>query len=79
SFVCSALHSLMGGGSVLPFITALRYSLASLKHYTMTDILDKFDVIECFERPSRKLRVGEIPDKQKQLYLDLDIRPPSSL
>jgi transposase len=49
------------------------------KHYTMTDILDKFDVIECFERPGRKLRVGEILDKQKQLYLDLGIRPPSSL
>jgi transposase len=49
------------------------------KDYTMQEVLDKLDVIECFERPGRKLRVGEVLEKQRQLYLDLDICPPSSL
>jgi len=49
------------------------------RYYTMAGLLDKLDVIECFERPGRKLRVGEILDKQKQLYLDLGVQPPSSL
>jgi transposase len=49
------------------------------KHYTMQEVLDKLDVIECFKRPNQKLRVGEILEKQRQLYIDLDIHPPSSL
>ena len=48
------------------------------KDYTMTGLLDKLDVIECFERPGRKLRVGEILEKQRQIYSALDVPPPSS-
>jgi transposase len=50
-----------------------------VKDYTITGLLDKLDVIECFERPGRKLQVGEMLEKHKQLYLDLDIRTPPSL
>ena len=48
------------------------------KDYSITGLLDKLDVIECFERPGYKLQIGEILDKQKQLYIALDIPPPSS-
>jgi transposase len=48
------------------------------KDYTMMGLLDKLDVIECFERPGRRFQVGELLEKQKQLFLDLDILPPSS-
>ncbi|MCL2767178.1 MAG: IS1634 family transposase [Synergistaceae bacterium] len=48
------------------------------RHYTITGLLDKLDVIECFERPGRKLLVGEVLEKQRQIYIDLDIVPPSS-
>ena len=48
------------------------------KTYTMTGLLDKLDVIECFMRPERKLQVGEMLEKQKQIYIDLDISPPAS-
>ena len=48
------------------------------KDYTMTGLLDKLDVIECFERPGSKLQVGEVLQKQKQIYQALDIPPPSS-
>ena len=46
------------------------------KDYTMQQALDKLDVIECFENPGDKLRVGEVLSKQRQLYLDLGINPP---
>jgi transposase len=49
------------------------------KDYTMQGVLDKLDVIECFERPGQSLRIGEILEKQKQLYHDLGIEPPASL
>ncbi len=49
------------------------------KTYTMQGLLDKIDVIECFEQPGQKLRVGEILEKQKQIYYDLGVEPPTSL
>ena len=50
-----------------------------LKDYTLPGLLDKLDVIECFEQPGKLLRVGEILDKQEQLYFDLGVVPPTSL
>lgn len=49
------------------------------KSYTLQTALDKLDVIECFEQPGKTLRVGEILEKQKTLYLNLGIEPPASL
>ena len=46
---------------------------------TMQGLLDKLDVIECFEEPGHAVRVGEILEKQKELYAAMDIRPPVSL
>lgn len=50
-----------------------------IKNYTLQDLLDKLDIIECFEQPGKKLRVGEIVEKQEQLYYDLGVAPPTSL
>ena len=47
------------------------------KDYTLQQVLDKLDVIECFENPGDKLRVGEVLSKQNQLYLDLGVTPPT--
>ncbi len=49
------------------------------KNYTMQRALDKLDVIECFEAPGQKLRVGELLEKQKEIYISLGVNPPSSL
>lgn len=49
------------------------------KSYTLHGVLDKLDVIECFESPGQKLRVGELLEKQKALYIDLDVSLPTSL
>ena len=48
------------------------------KDYTIAGLLDKLDVIECFARPGRKLQIGEILEKQRKIYTDLDIDPLSS-
>ena len=52
---------------------------ALFKNYSLQGVLDKLDIIECFEHPGQKLRVGEILEKQKQLYTDLGVEPPASL
>ena len=49
------------------------------KKYTLQGALDKLDVIECFESPGQKLRVGEILQKQCDIYEGLGIVPPTSL
>ena len=49
------------------------------KFYTMAGLLDKLDVIECFEHPGRRLQVGEVLDKQRDLYIALNVEPPTSL
>ena len=50
-----------------------------LKDYTVPGLLDTLDVIECFERPGKALRVGEILEKQEELYYKLGVVPPTSL
>lgn len=49
------------------------------KTYTMQSALDKLDIIECFETPGQQLRVGELLEKQKEIYINLGVDPPSSL
>ncbi|MCB8818695.1 transposase [Desulfosporosinus sp. SRJS8] len=49
------------------------------KAYTMQQMLDKLDVIECFRNPGHKLRLGEVLEKQKELYIKLRVVPPTLL
>lgn len=48
------------------------------KDYTLHEVLDKLDIIECFEYPGKKLVVSEILDKQRKLYSNLGVEPPTS-
>ena len=48
------------------------------KHYTLHQLLDQLDVIECFENADRSLRMGELLKKQVEIYESLDIEVPSS-
>lgn len=50
-----------------------------LKDYSTNTLLDKLDVIECFQEPGIRLRVGELLEKQKDIYVKLGIDSPSSL
>ena len=49
------------------------------RKYTLQEVLDELDMIECFEVPGRKLQVGETTRKQLDLYTKLGITPPASL
>ena len=49
------------------------------KNYTMQEVLDEFDIIECFEVPGQQLQVGEMTRRQDDLYTKLGVMPPASL
>ena len=48
------------------------------KSYTLHQLLDKLDVIECFEDSGRSLRIGELLRKQTDIYKALGIDIPTS-
>jgi len=48
------------------------------KIYTMQQLLDTLDVIECFEDKSHALRLGELLNKQVAIYEVLGVAPPTS-
>ena len=41
------------------------------RKYTLHELLDELDLIECFETPGRRLQIGEVTKKQKGLYSQL--------
>jgi len=47
--------------------------------YTLQGILDELDMIECYGANRKKCKVAEILKKQKQLYYELGVTPPTSL
>jgi hypothetical protein len=46
------------------------------KDYTLQELLDELDVIEQFEQPGRRHRIGEITQKQMFLYKCLGVQSP---
>lgn len=49
------------------------------RQYSQQEVLDKLDIIECFEEPRSNLQVGEILERQKLIYERLDVPLPTSL
>lgn len=43
--------------------------------YTMHELLDELDVIECFQEPGKAPIQGEVLKKQEQIYRDLGVMP----
>ena len=43
--------------------------------YTMHELLDELDVIECFQEPGKAPIHGEVLKKQEQIYRDLGVEP----
>lgn len=48
------------------------------KKYTLQQVLDKLDVIEKFEAPGCKARIGEVLQEQAELYGRLGVNSPTS-
>ena len=61
------------------YITKKMQEKNLFKKYTMQEILDEFDIIECFEVPGQQLQVGETTKRQSDLYTQLGVTPPASL
>ena len=49
-----------------------------INKYSLHQLLDKLDVIECFESPRKALRIGELLNSQIDIYEKLGVRVPSS-
>ena len=49
------------------------------KQYSLQEMLDKLDLIECFLTAGHEPWLGEVLEKQKMIYANLGINPPSSL
>lgn len=49
------------------------------KDYALQEVLDQFDVIECFAVPGKQLQVGEITKLHVALYQKFAVPPPASL
>ena len=65
----------------LILISCLDYRMKQTDLYkdlTLNQLLDKLDVIECFEDNGHSLRVGELLDKQKEIYNALSVKIPTS-
>jgi len=63
----------------LSYITRKMQQNKMFKSHTMQELLDEFDVIECFEVPGQQLQIGETTKRQMQLYAKLGVEPPASL
>jgi transposase len=63
----------------LSYITKNMQENNLFKDYTLQEVLDELDVIECFELPGKKLQVGEMTKKQFGLYEKFGVMPPYSL
>ncbi|MCX6055304.1 MAG: transposase [Chloroflexi bacterium] len=49
------------------------------KQYTMQELLYELDIIECFEQPGNKIRIGEITKNQEEHYHKFGVKPPTTL
>ena len=47
------------------------------KKFTMRELLDELEIIECFEAPGYKLEVGEMTKRQQELFKKIGVVPPS--
>ena len=49
------------------------------RSFTMQELFDELDIIECLEQTGKAARIGEVTRKQSKLYETLGIEPPKSL
>ena len=48
------------------------------KKYTIQELLDELDIIECLEQPGNNIRIGEMTKNQEELYHKLGVKPPTT-
>ena len=48
------------------------------KTYSMQQLLNRLDILECFENEGHKLRIGKLTTKQADIYEALAVALPNS-
>lgn len=61
----------------LSYLTKQMSEKNLFQKYTLQGLLDEIDLIECFEEPGKALYIGEILQKQRQIFDEMDIIPPN--
>ncbi len=61
----------------LSYITKRMQEKNLFKKYTMQEMLDEIDVIECFEKPEQQKKEGETTKRQTKLNKK-GVKPPTS-
>ncbi len=64
---------------LLSYLKKQMQDRALFEKYTMNEVFDKLDVIECYAYPEKRLQSRGLLDKQRDLYRVLGIEPPASL
>lgn len=62
----------------LIYLSCIKKKMAEsglLSRYTMHELLDELDVIECFQEPGMAPIQGEVLNKQEQIYRKLNVMP----
>lgn len=59
----------------LSYIKKMMERKGLFSKYTMHELLDELDVIECFQEPGKAPIQGEVLKKQEQIYRDLGVAP----
>jgi transposase len=49
------------------------------KTYTIIELLDELDSIECFQRPGHRIRFSEVTKKQRDIFTAMNVELPTSL
>jgi transposase len=49
------------------------------RHFIIQGLLDEIDLVECYTEPGKSLTVGEVLQKQRQLFKDMDVLPPDTV
>ena len=47
--------------------------------YSLHGLLDEVGVIECFRQPGKEPYIGEMLEKQKQIYIDMEVPVPTNV
>ncbi len=61
----------------LSYLTKQMSERNLFRKYTLQGLLDELDIIECFEEPGKALYIGEILQKQRQIFEEMEIAPPN--
>ena len=63
----------------LSYLKKLMQDASLFTQYTLQGLLDELDLIESYQYPHKKLRIGEMTEKQSKIYSALGFTPPASL